>query len=328
VSHQGSCNGKRGEDVKNVAALLVIWMVCFTGCGIFNPTLPSGKVPEPKGHDKFITLNDIRYHYLHYPGSGTPVVLLHGFASSTYTWEAMAPILNGKGYPVRALDMKGFGWSDKPLDSRYDVVALMEDVNRWMEALGLSSTVFVGNSLGGAIAVLLSERYPQRIDKMVLIDAGGYPMEPPAVIKMAHWPLAHWGGKMIFGPWMVRRNLKQVMHDPNKVTQERVAAYYDRMCTQNALATQIKTARAIDFSKENPVPAAARGNTTDTLIIWGETDRWIPLEIGHRFKKEMSNAVLHVIPECGHIPQEEKPEETARLILDFIEGRPIAAKQF
>jgi pimeloyl-ACP methyl ester carboxylesterase len=297
----------------------------LAGCGLFNPTLPPGKVkvPAPQGHDKFITLNDIRYHYTEYPGDGKPVVLLHGFASSTYTWEAMAPILNGKGYHVWALDMKGFGWSDKPLDAPYDAVALMEDVLRWMEALDLSRTVFVGNSLGGAIAVLLSERYPQRIDKLVLIDAGGYPVKPPAVIKMAHWPLAAWGAKIIFGPWMVRSNLKQVMHDPDKVTEEKVAAYYDRMCTKNALATQIKTARSVDFSENNPVAAAAKGNTTDTLIIWGETDQWIPLEIGYRFKNEMHNAALHVIAECGHIPQEEKPEETARLILDFIQDRPM-----
>jgi pimeloyl-ACP methyl ester carboxylesterase len=309
--------------MKRTVFFLAVWMGCFTGCGLFNPTLPSGKVPEPKGPDKFITLKNIRYHYIEYPGSGRPVVLLHGFASSTYTWEAVAPILNGRGYHVWALDMKGFGWSDKPLDSRYDVVSLMEDVNRWMEALGLSRTIFVGNSLGGAIAVLLSRHYPQRIDKLVLIDAGGYPMEPPAVIKMAHWPLAGLGAKIIFGPWMVRRNLNETIHDPDKVTRERVAAYYDRMCTENALKTQIKTARAIDFRGENPVADAARGNPTDTLIIWGEKDRWIPLEVGYRFRKEMLNATMHVIAQCGHIPQEEKPEETARLIYDFIEGRAM-----
>jgi pimeloyl-ACP methyl ester carboxylesterase len=312
-----------GGNVKKITVLLVLWMGCFTGCGLFNPTLPSGTVPQPKGYDKFITINNIRYHYTEYPGSGQPVVLLHGFASSTYTWEAVAPILNRQGYHVWALDMKGFGWSDKPVDARYDVVSLMEDVNGWMEALGLSRTVFVGNSLGGAIAVLLSRQYPQRTDKLVLIDAGGYPMKTPTAIKMAHWPLAGLNAKLFFGPWMIRRNLRQVLYDPDKVTEEKIAAYYDRMCTENALATQIKTARAIDFSGENPVPDAARGNPTETLIIWGEKDRWIPLEIGYRFKKDMLNATLHVIAECGHIPQEEKPEETARLILDFIEGRSM-----
>jgi pimeloyl-ACP methyl ester carboxylesterase len=312
-----------GGDVKKNAVLLVLWLGCFTGCGLFNPNLPSGTVPQPKGHDKFITVQNIRYHYIEYPGSGQPVVLLHGFASSTYTWEAVAPILNGQGYHVYALDMKGFGWSDKPVDSRYDVVSLMEDVNHWMEALDLSGTVFVGNSLGGAIAVLLSGQYPQRIDKLVLINAGGYPMEPPAVIKMAHWPMAGLWAKMFFGRWMVKRNLKETLYDPDKVTRQRIDAYYDRMCTKNALATQIKTARAIDFRKDNPVAAAARGNTTETLIIWGEEDQWIPLEIGYRFRKEMLITTLHVIPECGHIPQEEKPGETARLILDFIKGRQI-----
>lgn len=304
--------------------LLIASGICMlTGCGFFNRKLPSGQVPAPTGYDHFVEIGGVKYHYTEYPGSGPQVVLQHGFASSTYTWEQVATILNRREYHVYALDLKGFGWSDKPLDRPYDAVSLMENANQWMEALGLSQTIYVGNSLGGAIAVLMSHKHPQRIQKMVLIDAGGYPMKRPMVIRLARLPLADWGVKAIFGPWFVRKNLEEVMYDDAKVTAERVKAYYDRMCTRNALAAQIRVARAVDFGEPNPIIAAARDNPTETLIIWGREDRWIPLEIGHRFRKDMRRAVLHIIPECGHIPQEEKPEVTARLILDFIEGRPI-----
>lgn len=302
--------------------LVALWLSCATGCGFFNQKLPSGQVPEPASYDHYAKIGSVNFHYTEYPGKGAAVVLLHGFASSTYTWEQVAPILNQQGYHVWALDLKGFGWSDKPLDSQYDVMSLMEDVNQWMEALGLSQTIFVGNSLGGAIAVLMSQKYPERIDKMVLIDAGGYPIKKPLVIKLAQLPLSNLGVRIIFGQWFVRNNLKEVMFDDAKVTEERVTAYYKRMCTENALAAQIKVARAVNFDEPNPIIAAAKGNPTQTLIIWGKEDRWIPLEtVGYRFREDMPNAILQVIPECGHIPQEEKPEVAAQLILDFIEGR-------
>lgn len=303
--------------------VLVFGSMFLTACGLFNPRLPAGQIPHPTAHDHFIKAKGINYHYTEYPGEGDHVVLQHGFGASTYTWEALAVILNQKGYHVWALDLKGFGWSDKPLEADYDSVALMEDVNNWMEAVGLSDTLFVGNSLGGAIAVLLSQKYPWRIEKMVLIDAGGYPIKTPGVIKLARLPMSTFFAELIFGPWMIRQNLKEVLYNKEKVTDERVQEYYLRTCTQDGLAALIKTARAVDFSENNPVAAAAKDNPTRTLIIWGEEDQWIPLEIGYRFKKEMSNATLSVIPECGHIPQEEKPQETARLILDFIEGRSV-----
>lgn len=117
--------------------------------------------------------------------------------------------------------------------------------------------------------------------------------------------------------------MKEVMFGKAKVTDERVNAYFQRMSTENALTAQIKVARSVNFNEPNPIIEAAKGNPTETLILWGREDRWIPLKVGYQFRLDMSRSILHIIPECGHIPQEEKPELTARLILDFIGGRPV-----
>lgn len=287
---------------------------------LFTLGCPSESTPKLGPHDRFITIDSITFHYTEYPGNGPTVVLQHGIASSTYTWEAAARQLNENGYHVLALDLKGFGWSDKPMNAGYDVVSLMEDVNRWMNALLLTHTIFVGNSLGGAIAVLMSAKYPNRIDKMVLIDAGGYPITPPPVIRLMKLPLAHIVAPYIFGEWMVRKNLKEVLYDHSQITRDKIMAYYGRMCAPNALQTLIKTAKAVDFNPQNDIIKAAQGNQTKTLIIWGENDRWIPLSVGHHFRKDMPNASLSVIPQCGHIPQEEKPDVTVSLILYFVEN--------
>jgi len=299
-------------------------LVGLCACGLFNKKLPSGEVPVMAVYDRMVTVKGLEFHYTEYPGKGKDVVLLHGFGSSTYTWEEVAPLLNKEGYHVWALDLKGFGWSEKPLDSRYNIEALMEDVDDWMDVMKLTDVVMVGNSMGGAITAVLSKTHPERVSSMVLIDAGGYPMDMPMIIKLARLPMSPFFSKMIFGPWMIRMNLKEVMFDKSKVTQDRIDAYYKRLCTENAQDIQIKTARSIAFVDESPVMLATRDNTTKTLIIWGRDDAWIPLEtVGYRFRKDLTNSVLSIIPQCGHVPQEEKPVETAKLILDFISKTPI-----
>ncbi len=299
----------------------ILGRTSLTACGMFTAGPSSAQMPKPTVYDHFVNLNGINFHYTQYPGEKEPVVLLHGFGASTYTWEIVAKLLNRRGYDVWALDLKGFGWSEKPLEADYDTQTLMEDVNHWMAQMGLSDTIFVGNSLGGAIAVLLSQKYPQRIKKMVLIDAAGYPIKKPVVFRLAQLPFATFFAGLIFGPWMIRQNLIEVFYNKEKVTKEKVHEYYLRTNAPNGLAALIKTARSINFDKNNPIAAAARDNPTPTLIIWGRQDRWIPLKVGYQFKNDMSNATLTIIERCGHIPQEEKPHDTARLIQEFIEPR-------
>jgi len=275
------------------------------------------KAPE----DKYIMIDDVNYHYREYPGTGRNVFLLHGFASSTYTWEKVIPYLTKQGYHVWALDMKGFGWTDKPEDAKYDTVTLMQEVNKWMESMGLKDTVFVGNSLGGAIAVLMALEHPDKTDLLVLIDSAGYPIDKPFVIKMAKIPLAGEITKLFFGRWVVERTLKEVMCNDDKVTEEQIDAYFKRMSTENALDAQVALAGSLDFNALSSYTKRIPDIKNRTLIIWGENDEWIPLESGHNFKKDLSNSTLVILPQCGHIPQEEKPEETAKIIIDFIEKR-------
>jgi pimeloyl-ACP methyl ester carboxylesterase len=305
--------------------ILVLLAVTFlSGCGLFNRKIPAGVIMDKTPKDHMVEVKGLKYHYIEYPGSGKTVVLLHGFGASTYTWEETAALLNREGFHVYALDLKGFGWSDKPLDSRYDVSALMEDVDDWMTVMNIRKAVVVGNSMGGAITTLLSKHHPEKVDRMVLIDAGGYPMKLPFVIRLARLPLASFFSKLQFGPWMIRMNLKQVMFDKNKVTEDRVNAYYNRMCSENALNIQILTARSIDFSKHSLISDAAKNNKTKTLIIWGKNDAWIPLDtVGMKFREDLVNSTISIIPDCGHIPQEERPNETARLISDFTNDRPM-----
>lgn len=311
--------------MRYLSRLFLLGVVCLAaaGCGLFVEEIPQGRIVSPAPQDHFVRVGDVNLHYREYPGDGGDVFLLHGFASSTYTWEEVAARLHERGFHVWALDMKGFGWSDKPGGARYDALTLMEEVNLWMETVGLDTVTFVGNSLGGAIAVLMALEHPDRVGGLVLIDAAAYPIRNPLIIRMAQMPLSRPIAKLFFGRWAVRWNLREVFHHPDRVTDEKIDAYYARMRTRGALDAQVSVARALDFAVFEKYAGRIPGIGVRTLIIWGRDDAWIPLESGLRFREEIVPSALVVIPECGHMPQEEYPGECARLIGDFAEGKAV-----
>jgi pimeloyl-ACP methyl ester carboxylesterase len=312
-----------GTDTMKNMRIYLLLLLCLTvlatvSCGLFVQNLPNGQVPHPGIHDHFVTINDVNYHYTEYPGPGQDIFLLHGFASSTYTWEKVAPILQAKGYHVWALDMKGFGWSDKPEDADYSPWQLMKEANAWMDKMGLRKVVFVGNSLGGAIAWNMALVHPEKVKKLVLIDAAGFMDEMPVPVRLAGLPGAAGVARLFLGRWIIQDTLKQVYFDPASVTAEQVDAYYNRLRTENALGALTALGRSVSTISSEEYALRIPEIQVDTLIIWGRDDAWIPLQDGFKFKEALPNATLEVIPFCGHIPQEEKPEETAHLIIDFL----------
>jgi len=303
-----------------VARLVCLMVTCglilsATSCGIFVGQTPPGKILNRTAADHYLKLGGLRYHYQEYPGRSPAIFLLHGFASSTYTWQKMAPRLNRAGFRVVALDMKGFGWSDKPLNARYDPKTLAREVAVFLKVKKLGPVVFVGNSLGGAIGLIVTLQHPALVSRLVLIDAAN-PQAKTFWRKVASLPLAGLVMRLTFGRWVVWDSLDEVYHDPKKVTDELVQAYYDRLRTQGALEAQRAVLSSIHEIKpfydrvgEIKVPA---------LIIWGASDKWVPVEVGRKLHRSIRGSRLVILKNCGHVPQEECPGRTARLIADFL----------
>ncbi|SHJ33573.1 Pimeloyl-ACP methyl ester carboxylesterase [Desulfatibacillum alkenivorans DSM 16219] len=275
--------------------------------------------------DRFVRVNGVRIHYTELPGPGEDVLLIHGFASSSYTWQEMAPLLHKQGYNVWALDLKGFGYSEKPKNGKYDPFSLMEDVVDWMDAVGLEKAVVTGNSLGGGIASLMALVYPEKVSKLVLLNAlAPYDIPHPLIIRLSHFPLAPRLAGLVVTREVVRYYLKQVFFNPRFVTPEKVQAYYDPLRSPGCLYAQTLAARAMDPKPFLRFMDGGYSVKAPVLVIWGEDDRWIPLHYGQQLlDQQMGRGTFVVLPECGHMPQEEKPEDTAKAILDFMKDVPI-----
>ena len=257
-----------------------------------------------------------RIRYLR-AGAGPPVVLLHGFASSAYTWKDVMPAL-ARTHAVVAFDFPGFGDSSIPRPA--DAAAFPGLVVAVMDALGIPRASLVGNSLGGAVAVAVAAAHPDRVERLVLVDSAGFNFaaaDRPLLLRAAgSRPVAGLLEGLPLKRRVVALGLRQVFHDDRRVTDERIDEYTRPMLRPGAL---VAAAELLRGRLPGAFAEQVRRVRAPTLVVWGGEDRWIPVAHAWRFAEAIPGAEVTVIDGCGHVPQEERPEETAAAIAGFLE---------
>ncbi len=260
----------------------------------------------------------IKYYQI---GNGDPVILLHGFASSSFTWLHIAEALS-KNHTVFALDFKGFGLSDKPADTRYSPRDQADIVRRLILEEDMKNITIVGHSFGGAVALstydsLLEEK--QRVKKMVLIDTFIQNPVLSAQMKIVTLPIVSClAMRLLPANLCARIVLRGSYLDSSKITDEMLRAYTHYIGLPGSSHAMTETARKLFYENSDDLLKIATHAEIPVLLIWGDKDSVFPLINGEVLAKGMRKATLSVIPECGHTPQEEKPAETLKIIMDFL----------
>ena len=268
-----------------------------------------------------ITVRGIRIAYQE-RGRGLPVLLLHGFCASRYSWQRVTDRL-GDGHRLIAPDLKGHGESDKPEDDRYaldDHVAVICDL---IDALGLDDLVIAGNSLGGGVALVTTLRLNGRdggpIRGLVLVDAMSYRQEIPAFIRLLGTPGLGKAALWIVPPRVGALSvLRKVYFDEKRITEETIRVYADAMSAPGAHAAMSATARRIVPNGAEAIEAQYPSIRVPALVIWGDRDEIIPVALGRRLADDLPLARFVELSHCGHAPQEEMPEATADLVGGFL----------
>jgi pimeloyl-ACP methyl ester carboxylesterase len=267
---------------------------------------------------RYETIDGLRIRYVR-KGEGPPVLLLHGIASSIYTWKDVLPALAAH-HDVIAVDFPGFGDSAVPRPARGE--RILRTVVGLMDRLGIERASIAGNSLGGAIAVALAATLPDRVSRLVLLDPAGYnfaPADRPFVLRLAGAVPAPVLEALPIRP-MVKLGLLQVFHDHSLVTPDKVAEYVAPLRRPGAAAALHDLLLGTD---DLHFPGVIRGVRAPTLIVWGRYDTWIPPRDADRFAADIPGARV-VLVETGHMPQEERPAETAALIEGFLKAEVSA----
>jgi pimeloyl-ACP methyl ester carboxylesterase len=253
-------------------------------------------------------------------GAGRDLVLLHGNAASTYAWRKVIEPLAAH-FHVHALDLPGFGFSDKPADAPYDPSWLASKVVAYMTALGIERAVMVGNSMGGHVASDVAILYPARVAALVLIDASGLRAEdgsvgePPLAMRIATWPLVGALVRALPARSLVAGALRHAVYDPATVTDADVDAYYLPLRTPNGMLAFLRSkSHPLDPERDELVSAIR----APTLVITGDSDRMVPQSVAQRYHRLIAGSRLEVFEHTGHLPQEERPERTVEAITAFL----------
>jgi pimeloyl-ACP methyl ester carboxylesterase len=250
-----------------------------------------------------------------------PIVLVHGISSSLHTWEGWARGLRGQRRVI-SFDLPGFGltgpYAGAYAGRRYGGVEYAGFVLDLMDALKVQRFVIAGNSLGGEVAWRTAVAAPQRVERLVLVDAGGYPFRPgevPLGMRLARLPGASWIGRHLLPRAVIVDSVRNVYGDPAKVTDALVDRYFEmalREGNRKALAERMAVlAQGAD-------PAPIRTLSLPTLVIWGGRDRLIPPENAQRFITDIHGSRLAMFDALGHVPQEEDPAGTLVPVKAFL----------
>jgi pimeloyl-ACP methyl ester carboxylesterase len=247
----------------------------------------------------------------------SPIVLLHGSGSSLHAWDGWADVLKRQRRVIR-FDLAGFGLTGPSPDGRYSLEADVRLVIAVLDKLGVTHCVLGGNSLGGAVAWRTALAEPERVDKLILVDAGGYPSQPtsmPIGVRLLRMPIPPALLEHALPRFLVEQGLHNIYGDPSKVTQEQIERSIEltqREGNRRALidrARQRKPNRMADHIAELKQP---------TLILWGGRDRLIPPEDAERFHRDVAGSKLVIFDDLGHAPEEEDPARSVAAVREFL----------
>ena len=271
--------------------------------------------------DRFTSVNGVRTRYWAEGGKGSPVVLVHGLGGFVETWmHNIRPL--AANHRVYAMDLLGFGQSDKTPLVR-DLNLLVRFINDFLENLQIQYASFIGNSLGGGLVLQYTLDYPQKVEKLVLVDNAGMGRELCADFRFCVLPVIN----SLFlkqGQNSPARMLDRLVYDPSVITgdfQDFTLKYNSADGAGKALFSVLSAGVNI-FGQKRKLTRQLLNRLhavkAPTLVIWGKQDRVIPVAHADIAVKNIPGARLELFDNCGHMPMFEQPEKFNRLVLDFL----------
>lgn len=263
-------------------------------------------------------------------GEGSPLVLVHGFGASIGHWRKNIPFLASGGYRVFAIDLLGFGGSDKP-PLNYTMELWSELLKDFQAAHIQAPTVFIGNSIGALLSLMAIANHPETAAGAVLINCAGglshrpHELNPPLRVAMSAFNRlvrSRITGQVIFNrvrqKAQIRRTLLQVYRNREAVTDELVDLLYAPSCDPGAQ----QVFASILSADPGPTPAQLLPKVKHPLfVIWGADDPWTPITGAKIFQQASENGQqiqITPIPKAGHCPHDEVPDIVNPLILEWL----------
>lgn len=289
------------------AGWLAAAVVLATGCMRHH----TGPLPGEPADATFAQIDGARVRYTD-EGQGPAVVLIHGFASSLETWQDVRPAL--QGHRVVTLDLKGFGWTDRP-EGDYSPTVQGRLVLSLLDHLGIDRASVVAHSWGSSVALAMALEHPERVDKIALYDAWVFEEQLPTTFLWARTPGV---GEAIFATFYNQRfedKLATAYFDKEQISQERVDEVEAKQRRPGSRAAALAAVRGQRYAEYQE---RYRDIERPVLILWGREDEIAYLEDGERLASMLPDAQMRVYPRCGHFPMIEAQAASTRDLVRFL----------
>ncbi len=290
---------------------------------------------------EWMEVDGVRIHYRD-QGEGPAIVLVHGVMSSLHTWDGWTEELS-KNFRVISLDVPGFGMTgalpEDPLDlspngihrmiaeyvpaignpgpsaksvpkHTFSEETLLSLFSKFIDRLELDRFSIAGNSLGGYMAATYAADNPGRVEKLILLAPIGYPQDTPWIFDFATLPVISTIGRYASPPLFVTLNVREVYGDPARLSRANLERYIHLSQRAGAKSAYIDTMMLLKARSNDDRPLPFHKIQAPTLLMWGELDRWVPLELATHWQNDIRNVQLITYPDAGHVPMEEIPDQT------------------
>jgi pimeloyl-ACP methyl ester carboxylesterase len=293
--------------------------------------MPPASLLAPPSHEVTIDADILRalvlpgasMHVERYGRGGTPIVLLHGFGTSSFLWREVGPQIALARHTAFAIDLLGYGESDRPFDAEFGIAAQTEYLDRAMTSLRLSKAVIVGVDLGGAIAMSLAAKRPERVEKLVLVNSLGLDEVPGKDLGQLQRNTARFALRLnrgVLGAMpLLDGILRASVADQPKMPPKLVGRYVAPFVGRDGVSHLLVLARSVRSEDMDDVDLKAI--RAPTLVIWGESDPWVDPRLPDRLVNSLKAARLVRIPGVGRLVPEEIPDTLTELVLEAVMER-------
>lgn len=299
-----------------IAGLLV---VNFYG----DPDVPDSVLLPKYGQapSQFVTLaSGARVHYRDQGVAGAPVlVLLHGSNASLHTWAPWVQIL-GTQYRIITVDLPSHGLTGAVPGDDYSQAGMANFVDQFTSEIHIPKFALGGNSMGGGVAARFALMYPGRVTKLILVNAGGIesktPTDPGMGFRLVRIPVVQNLMLYITPRALFEDGLKKAFYDDTLVTPEMVDRYWE---LNRRTGNRSASLKRFQVARDDFVPQHVGEIKTPTLIIWGDKDTLVPIDVGETYRDAIKGSQFIVYHGVGHIPMEEVPARSAEAVRMFLE---------
>jgi pimeloyl-ACP methyl ester carboxylesterase len=268
-------------------------------------------------------------HVERYGHGGEQIVLIHGFGTSSFLWRSVGPALATEGHTAYAIDLLGYGESDRPFDADYTLGAQAECVDRALSSLRLSRVSLVGIDIGGAVAMRLVASRPARVARLAMVNPVALDEIPGGDVRAVQRGTAKFAlrvGRGVLGAApLLTPILEKSVADPRSMPPRLIARYLAPFVGSEGVSHLLTLARSV---RREDLEALDPGSIhVPTLIVWGDEDHWVDSGFGERLQGTIPGSTLVRLPGVGRLVPEEASDSLSRLLLEFIvqHASPTAA---